>query len=265
MFKLSLRRGGFTLVELLVVVAIIALLVSILLPTLGRAKEQARIVSCMSNLRSLGLSFAFYSNENNDWYPAGAGYGGSQYSYTWDSILRPYYDNIGLIHCPSDKLVREYLTWMEEKDDDWCHPRSYAINMVVTWQGPSVWGDANGYFLEPEHTWRWPGSVTQTTDVTDPSDTILLGEEWENQYWTSYWVAGIHHHYPGCGIMPYKWDDHDNLYRDVTYYHRENDAANFLFCDGHVDLLVEGTKGLEVSLASGSDEEDAGYLWRREK
>ncbi|MCK4624759.1 MAG: type II secretion system protein, partial [Phycisphaerae bacterium] len=60
-------RRGFTLVELLVVVAIIALLVSILLPSLGRAKEHTRTALCMSNLKGLGLSFAVYTTENNDW------------------------------------------------------------------------------------------------------------------------------------------------------------------------------------------------------
>ncbi len=266
MSKSSFRRSGFTLVELLVVVAIIALLVSILLPTLGKAKEQARIVSCMSNLRSLGLSFAFYSNENNDWYPSGAAMGGGYYGptwYTWDSILRPYYDTMGLIHCPSDKLIRDYGSIAQ----DHRHPRSYAINMVVTWMGPSAYGDNNGYDLDPAVTWRWPGYVRKTTEVTDPSDTILLGEEWENAYWTSYYVAGMHRVYPGVAIMPYKWGPgggYTNSTRQVTYYHRNNDAANFLFCDGHVDLLAEGTKGLETTF-TGRDEEDVGYLWRREK
>jgi prepilin-type N-terminal cleavage/methylation domain-containing protein len=63
------RSGrGFTLIELLVVVAIIALLISILLPALQRAKEQARISKCMSNLRSLTFGGNQYALENAD-YP----------------------------------------------------------------------------------------------------------------------------------------------------------------------------------------------------
>jgi prepilin-type N-terminal cleavage/methylation domain-containing protein len=63
------RRKGFTLVELVVVVGIIGLLVSILLPSLGRAREQARRVSCASNLRQIGLAAVMYANENRGKFP----------------------------------------------------------------------------------------------------------------------------------------------------------------------------------------------------
>ncbi len=57
---------GFTLIELLVVISIIALLVSILMPALGKAKEQAAAVACLSNVHQLALGWVTYAGDNDD-------------------------------------------------------------------------------------------------------------------------------------------------------------------------------------------------------
>jgi prepilin-type N-terminal cleavage/methylation domain-containing protein/prepilin-type processing-associated H-X9-DG protein len=70
------RKSGFTLVELLVVIGIIALLIAILLPALRRARQAAVSTSCQNNLRQMGMLFQIYVNDNNGWCPH-PGWGGS--------------------------------------------------------------------------------------------------------------------------------------------------------------------------------------------
>jgi prepilin-type N-terminal cleavage/methylation domain-containing protein/prepilin-type processing-associated H-X9-DG protein len=93
------RRGGFTLVELLVVIGIIALLISILLPSLSRARQQANSVYCQANLRQIGQLIELYATANNGYMPPISGYiptaylntlgGNAQYfaPFTWDELL----------------------------------------------------------------------------------------------------------------------------------------------------------------------------------
>jgi len=77
------KHRGFTLIELLVVVAIIALLIAILLPSLGKARENARKTVCGTQLKGQGSSFAIYAAEWGDQLPAGPKYDDSINTPTW--------------------------------------------------------------------------------------------------------------------------------------------------------------------------------------
>lgn len=101
---MTTARRAFTLIELLVVVAIIALLMSILMPSLHRARKQGQAVACLSNLKQWGYIWHMYTEDSDGKFNTGESTGGAA-ANDWLVLLMPYYQERGaLTLCPSARL-----------------------------------------------------------------------------------------------------------------------------------------------------------------
>src|SRR6478672_3722640 len=92
------RRHGFSLVELLIVLGIIALLIGILVPVISKAQAASRSVTCVSTLRNIGNAFRLYANDNKMLLPDPGAVG-----YSWEQLIQPYFH--AEFKCPSDEEV----------------------------------------------------------------------------------------------------------------------------------------------------------------
>ena len=97
------RSTGFTLIELLVVIGIIALLISMLMPSLSKARQQANRVACQSNLRQVGQALLIYANNWKGYmYPPGLGAGDPEEKRWPNFVFKPAKYNPKEMICPSD-------------------------------------------------------------------------------------------------------------------------------------------------------------------
>src|ERR1700759_352698 len=97
-------RQGFTLIELLVVIAIIAILAAILFPVFAQARDKARQISCLSNMKQTSLAILMYNQDYDETIPLGnQEYKGevTNYDISWIKAVQPYTKNLQMFVCPN--------------------------------------------------------------------------------------------------------------------------------------------------------------------
>src|SRR5215831_8501381 len=160
-------RSGFTLVELLVVMAIIAILMALMMPSISRAKAKANAISCLSNMRQLILAATMYANEHDDEFPARR-----SPTNAWPHKLKPYFVNWQVIACPSDRFgLVGYAA------NDLNPNRSYLINGFNDYFQKTL--SPKDYRTFQKHFWVHGMKVSA---IPKPSETLLFGEKR-----TSFW------------------------------------------------------------------------------
>jgi len=161
------RAEAFTLVELLIVIAIIAILAALLLPAFARAKELSRRTACSQNLRQLSLALALYATDNRDVLPLP-----QQRSGHWSEQLRRYYANPRLLVCPTDQSSASAISGTVLTNGDFT-PRSYLVNCFADYYATQM-GQTNSPVI-----WKATPPFLQMKDsaIPHPSETAAFGEK----------------------------------------------------------------------------------------
>ena len=141
--------GAFTLIEMLVVIAIITLLAALLFPVFQKVRENARRASCQANLRQIGLGLTQYAGDNDEALPPGA-YSTPNGTTTWRQLIFPYVRSAAVFVCPSNPYDD-----MPNGVDNGTLSISYGGNQTV---------------LQAQ------GGLTLLSDIQNPATVFVVGE-----------------------------------------------------------------------------------------
>jgi len=196
-------KKGFTLIELLVVISIIAVLMSILMPALGKVREQAKTTICKTNQNSIGKMLMLYGNDNKDSYPMGFDSTGSGLPRTgsWNFAIEPYMEQKGnnktagvftdqseVRACPSapykDNTIYSlgegnagwWTFWTSDSKNNKIHYGSYGFNRWM-YDCPQQWpagGAQNGMQSGGPIAWNWK----KTSLIQSPYNVPVLFDSW---------------------------------------------------------------------------------------
>lgn len=230
-----IRRGAFTLVELLVVVAIIATLMAVLLPSLNKAREQARSVVCMNNLKQIGLAQVAYASDFV-WFAPGIAGDNTIYHYgtgKWDHLLRPYLNGPTTIDSWGESTA-----W-SQSSVNWCpstvkygsgvDTRSYALNSFnlmgdtgnLSSSKPLTVGEEM-YLVKPETQYNsLPSAYLLFVSELGANPDGSTGGTRAVIRNLGYWLGSTYY-----------------SVTDTTSAFRHNETKNSLMFDGHVESMT---------------------------
>lgn len=209
---------AFTLVELLVVMAIISLLMAILLPTLGKVRTLARRVLCGSNIRQIYTGWQIYFDDNDQRFYQGINTNhefGGWHGKGGYAVYRPLSDCLNMdpnsedspeiFRCPADS--GGILSRPPQQKAYEYYGNSYQVNTLLVWV-PTPSGAYGELFKEIEN--RLTGLTRD--NVSEPSRLLFFGDSnWVTQ-WSPFFPAGVD-------------------------WHGKADHYNIAFLDGHTDFL----------------------------